>query len=109
MATVYVVLPLGSRDGPKAFATRASACAFAEEQVAGDVDRVEIFEVTLSDVPLGKEYPAAIAALRMGEGRLLEARCSRISDVAYQQAREREWERAKASGLDAALKFLGIE
>lgn len=94
--------------GPKVFESRRDASKYAALRVVEDADTADIYEVTLPNIPAEAMPRAAIAALKMGQGRFVEARSSRISEAEYERARAREWERAQKEGPEAMLKFLGL-
>jgi hypothetical protein len=100
---IYIVFLRGAEVSHpfKLFTTRDDARAFANEQVHGDteIERVEIYKVS------GSAGKAAIAALQMGEGVLVETKSRQSPSTET----EREWERAQKLGPDAVLKFLGLD
>jgi hypothetical protein len=58
-----------------AFETFNGAIKHAENMISGESERAEVFEVLITDEVLpAKRVPAAIAALKMGEGTLVAAR-----------------------------------
>jgi len=94
--------------GPKVFERRRDASYHATRRVADDAEMAEIYQISLPNMPPEAMTRAAIAALEMGEGKLIKARGSRVSEVENERARARDWERAQKEGPDAILEFLGL-
>ncbi len=88
MENVSYVVHLVESDNPqplKVFELRGRAIAFAEEQVGNEsVERADIYEVVGA-----LNAKAAVAALQMGDGRLIEMRCRRASDAELLLAEKR--------------------
>jgi hypothetical protein len=111
VTSIRFVVWMGAKNGqlgPKVFESKQDASAYASQRVADDADNAEVYEIPLPDMPIEKMTRAAIAALEMGEGIFVEARGSRVSEVEYERARARDWERAQKEGADAILRFLGL-
>ena len=70
----------------KAFSLRRDAIAFAEKHTADDAFRADIYEV--GDV---NDVAKAIAALQMGEGKLVDNRGAKLSDQEKRLRDDREW------------------
>jgi hypothetical protein len=102
----YVVHSRDSDDPQlfKHFSGLPAARVFAAKQVeTSATDRAEIWAVRATDAR------AAVAALKMGEGELVELRSPHASEAELQREREREWKIAVNRGPEAVLKFLGLD
>ncbi len=112
MSNSRFVVWMGAREGelgPKIFERGEDAIAYASQRVADDARTADIYEVVLPDMPEERMNRAAIAALEMGEGHLIAAKNVSVSDAKSEQARTREWERAKKEGdVEAMAKLLGL-
>ena len=86
----------------KAFSDRSDARAYARKQVDDGASISSIFEVQANNAP------AAVAALKMGDGHFLEAIPQTMTDQEYQHRQKLEWERAQREGPAAMLKLLGL-
>jgi hypothetical protein len=85
-----------------AFETFNGAIRHAENMISGEAERAEVFEVMIAhDVLPAKRVPAAIAALKMGEGTLVAARGLRVSAKQIEKAE-------KVQAMRELLRELGI-
>jgi|ERR1700747_3727571 len=98
----YVVYLVGP-DIPhrfKHFTSLSDARAYAEGQANMRAERAEIYRVAgVTDAR------AAVAAVRMGQAELAEARSPKVSEADIQ----REYKAAQARGTEAVLRFLGLD
>ncbi len=88
----------------KHFSALPAARAFANKQLETLVtERTEIWAVHAVDAR------AAVAALKKGEGELVELKAPGTSQAELQRELERDWKIAINRGPNAVLKFLGLD
>lgn len=103
MYVVYLEPQKGERpfERPfKAFSARPSAAAFATESVTREAEKAIIIQVDGID-----DARKAIAAVEMGEGRVVDARSKRPTEAEL----KRECQQALAGGLQAFLRYRGFD